>query len=200
MPGERKSVEPMAAITAPERTAAQHQSLLHFVGAGGWSGDRARSTPQNCGGASNAIIRNSSRRSGSAIMKAADGAASIIMPPCASRPVYSWSPKERRSPLRTTFRRAAPATCPTPQLPTPRIRPCGLSGISRTRSPRCADGSSQYYRCSPVTLPVLWPRLQPGNSRIEVYDAVVLGEAVTRRSPCDDASSGGLRHANTTES
>ena len=28
MPGERKSVEPMAAITAPERTAAQHQSLL----------------------------------------------------------------------------------------------------------------------------------------------------------------------------
>jgi len=32
MPGERKSVEPMAAITAPGRTAAQHQSLLHFVG------------------------------------------------------------------------------------------------------------------------------------------------------------------------
>src|SRR5215468_10662222 len=38
MPGERKSVEPMAAITAPERTAAQHQSLLHFVGEGKWSG------------------------------------------------------------------------------------------------------------------------------------------------------------------
>jgi SRSO17 transposase len=37
LPGERKSVEPMAAITAPERTEAQHQSLLHFVGAGGWS-------------------------------------------------------------------------------------------------------------------------------------------------------------------
>jgi len=37
LPGERKSVEPMAAITAPERTAAQHQSLLHFVGQGGWS-------------------------------------------------------------------------------------------------------------------------------------------------------------------
>src|ERR1700716_2299152 len=36
MPCERKSVEPMAAITAPERTAAQHQSLLHFVGQGGW--------------------------------------------------------------------------------------------------------------------------------------------------------------------
>jgi SRSO17 transposase len=39
MPGERKSVEPMAAITAPGRTAAQHQSLLHFVGEGGWSDD-----------------------------------------------------------------------------------------------------------------------------------------------------------------
>src|ERR1700721_1622504 len=37
MPCERKSVEPMAAITAPGRTAAQHQSLLHFVGQGGWS-------------------------------------------------------------------------------------------------------------------------------------------------------------------
>jgi SRSO17 transposase len=39
MPGERKSVEPMAAITAPGRAAAQHQSLLHFVGQGGWSDD-----------------------------------------------------------------------------------------------------------------------------------------------------------------
>jgi SRSO17 transposase len=40
MPVERKSVEPMAAVTAPERTAAQHQSLLHFVGAGGWSDEK----------------------------------------------------------------------------------------------------------------------------------------------------------------
>jgi SRSO17 transposase len=37
MPSERKSVEPMAAITAPGRTAAQHQSLLHFVGNAAWS-------------------------------------------------------------------------------------------------------------------------------------------------------------------
>lgn len=37
MPCERKSVEPLAALTAPHRTAAQHQSLLHFVGEGGWS-------------------------------------------------------------------------------------------------------------------------------------------------------------------
>src|SRR3981189_877497 len=36
LPGERKSVEPMAARTAPARTAAQHQSLLHFVGVAAW--------------------------------------------------------------------------------------------------------------------------------------------------------------------
>ena len=40
LPGERKSVEPMAARTAPARVAAQHQSLLHFVGAGGWSDEK----------------------------------------------------------------------------------------------------------------------------------------------------------------
>jgi len=39
LPGERKSVEPMAAVTAPTRVAAQHQSLLHFVAQGGWSDD-----------------------------------------------------------------------------------------------------------------------------------------------------------------
>jgi SRSO17 transposase len=40
MPCERKSVEPMAAITAPGRTAAQHQSLLHFVGQSRWSDEK----------------------------------------------------------------------------------------------------------------------------------------------------------------
>ena len=37
LPSERKSVEPMAAVTAPARVAAQHQSLLHFVGNAPWS-------------------------------------------------------------------------------------------------------------------------------------------------------------------
>ena len=40
LPGERKSVEPMAARTDPARVSAQHQSLLHFVGAGGWSDEK----------------------------------------------------------------------------------------------------------------------------------------------------------------
>jgi SRSO17 transposase len=39
LPLERKSVEPMAAETAPDRTAAQHQKLLHFVGQAAWSDD-----------------------------------------------------------------------------------------------------------------------------------------------------------------
>ena len=40
MPVERKSVEPIAAVTAPARVAAQHQSLLHFVGNAPWSDER----------------------------------------------------------------------------------------------------------------------------------------------------------------
>lgn len=36
LPGERKSVEPMAAITSPTRIGAQHKSLLHFVGSSPW--------------------------------------------------------------------------------------------------------------------------------------------------------------------
>ena len=37
LPCERKSVEPIAAATAPERVGAQHQALLHFVAEGMWS-------------------------------------------------------------------------------------------------------------------------------------------------------------------
>ncbi len=37
MPVARKSVEPLAAVTAPSRVAAKHQSLLHFVGQAPWS-------------------------------------------------------------------------------------------------------------------------------------------------------------------
>src|SRR5881409_959828 len=37
MPAARKSVEPMAAMTAPARVSTQHQSLLHFVGQAPWS-------------------------------------------------------------------------------------------------------------------------------------------------------------------
>jgi SRSO17 transposase len=37
MPVARKSVEPLAAMTAPARVSAKHQSLLHFVGQAPWS-------------------------------------------------------------------------------------------------------------------------------------------------------------------
>jgi SRSO17 transposase len=45
-------------------------------------------------------------------------------------------------PLRTSSRRAVPATCRSRLLPTPRILHCGLSATSQTRSPPCADASS----------------------------------------------------------
>ena len=40
LPIARKSAEPLAAVTAPERVSAKHQSLLHFVGKAPWSDDR----------------------------------------------------------------------------------------------------------------------------------------------------------------
>lgn len=45
LPGERKSVEPMAAQATPERVSAKHQSLPHFVGQAGWS--KAKVAGQN---------------------------------------------------------------------------------------------------------------------------------------------------------
>jgi SRSO17 transposase len=40
MPSARKSVEPLAAMTDPDRMEAQHQSLLHFIGIAEWSDER----------------------------------------------------------------------------------------------------------------------------------------------------------------
>ena len=39
MPGERKSVEPMAARLAPDRVRAMHQAMHHFVATSPWSDD-----------------------------------------------------------------------------------------------------------------------------------------------------------------
>jgi len=40
LPLERKSVEPLAASTAPGRVSAQHQSLMHFVSVSPWSDEK----------------------------------------------------------------------------------------------------------------------------------------------------------------
>jgi SRSO17 transposase len=40
LPGDRKSVEPIAAVMAPARVSAKHQSLLHFVANAAWSNER----------------------------------------------------------------------------------------------------------------------------------------------------------------
>src|SRR3954462_5757108 len=46
LPGERKSVEPIAAGTAPARVSAKHQSLLHSVANAPWSDVRVHSPIQ----------------------------------------------------------------------------------------------------------------------------------------------------------
>src|SRR5918997_1287199 len=46
LPGDRKSVEPIAAVTAPARGSAKHQSLLHFVANAPWSNERVLSRIQ----------------------------------------------------------------------------------------------------------------------------------------------------------
>jgi SRSO17 transposase len=38
--GERKSMEPIAATTAPDRVSAQHQSIHHFVSKSAWDDER----------------------------------------------------------------------------------------------------------------------------------------------------------------
>jgi len=43
LPGERKSVEPMAALMAPARVSGEHQSLLHFIGQASWSDEKVLS-------------------------------------------------------------------------------------------------------------------------------------------------------------
>ncbi len=44
LPGERKSVEPMAARTAPDRVRKQHQSMHHFVADAPWNDEEMMST------------------------------------------------------------------------------------------------------------------------------------------------------------
>jgi len=46
LPVDRKSVEPIAAITAPARVSAKHQSLLHFIAHAPWSDERVLSRIQ----------------------------------------------------------------------------------------------------------------------------------------------------------
>src|SRR5947209_16296078 len=62
MPIERKSVEPMAAVTAPAQVAAKHQSLLHCVGNAPWSDAAmlAKSLPSRKRGWENWCYRRSS--------------------------------------------------------------------------------------------------------------------------------------------
>src|SRR6266436_7074242 len=88
-----------------------------------------------------------------------------------------WIPDLRKgddSPLSTSFRRAAPATCRTRRLPTPRSPHCGLNGTSQTRSRPCAEGSSQLS--SNAYRAVRAAAAQPRDGRVQIYNAVVFDE------------------------
>ena len=66
LPCERKSVEPIAAVTAPARVAAQHQSLLHFIGERPpWSDERGIGEDTRVGAAADCAARARSRRGSS---------------------------------------------------------------------------------------------------------------------------------------
>ena len=56
LPGERKSVEPMAARLAPDNVRRMHQSLHHVVADAPWS-DEAVLTGARCGSAGHAEAR-----------------------------------------------------------------------------------------------------------------------------------------------
>ena len=100
---------------------------------------QSSSTLPNCDGASNATIRNSSRKSGWDILKDGDGAASTITLPFALWPTDSLPPSERRFPLNTSCHQRVPAICLTRRLPAQRIRHCGLNATFITRLQQC-DG------------------------------------------------------------
>ena len=128
MPCERKSVEPMAAVTAPGRTAAQHQSLLHFVGSHHQAAlaHRARLSGTQAGSRARTFRRARMAR---------------LPSPCHAVHRSLRIPDLRKgddSPLRICFRHALPGTCHSRWLPTQRSRHCGLSATFRIPSRPCA--------------------------------------------------------------
>ena len=62
MPSARKSVEPLAAVTAPARVAAQHQSLLHFVGQSEWSDEEVLAKVRETESAGRAVQKMTARK------------------------------------------------------------------------------------------------------------------------------------------
>ena len=58
----RKSVEPMAAVTAPAQVSVQHQKLLHFVGEGKWSDDSVLAKVRELGLDPETELRAAARR------------------------------------------------------------------------------------------------------------------------------------------
>jgi hypothetical protein len=131
LPGERKSVEPMAVRLSPGSVCAGHQPLLHFVGQSPWSAAAvprpARQAGQLPGGGSRARPLRGPRL------------ARLPPPRGALRRGLRIPPQgaDRDSPLRTVQPPPPSRSCLIRRLPTPRRRRSDPSGTSRHPSPRC---------------------------------------------------------------
>ena len=137
LPGERKSVEPMAARVAPGRVQAAHQSLHHFVAKAEWSDAallavvRAQVLP--------VLERQGAIRAWIGSLRGSRLAR--LPPPRHARHRRLRIPGlrvESDSPLSLAPRAARQSASPTQELPTPRRRRSVPNATSPTRSPPSA--------------------------------------------------------------
>ena len=136
---------------------------------------------------------NSSKKLGSAITKATDGAAFTTTQVSALRPTDSWSPKRRRFPLQDLPRLARVAICPSRRLPTQRVCRCVHNATCRTPSPRYVSASHARWFSSYHAAPAAAGRVSGRSSKMS--DAVGLSdcgfEFVVARALSDAAAAGG---------
>src|SRR5439155_22689363 len=96
-------------------------------------------TPLSSRGASSLSILSSSKRSGSDILKAVDGVASIITPRSASQPTDSSSPKGRRFPPQDLVPPHRSKNLPFPKITDPEAPPLRTERHIPNSIQRCND-------------------------------------------------------------
>lgn len=152
LPGDRKSVEPMAARVCPENVRSAHQSMHHLVAAADWD-DAAvlaavarQVVPELLKQAEHCwwIIDDTGHaKKGRKSVGVArqSGGASIITPRCVSPPTASSCSNA----CAVKKRRSIPPTFRTRKFPAAR-QPGRCSATCLGRSPPCASASHALYR------------------------------------------------------